>query len=71
MTLDSKARQVANYSLPVVFANDDTTSAGELGMLKRLALRDGTVDEEERANVEHENPAVQEEIARFLRQYDI
>jgi hypothetical protein len=76
----SKAQELARYSFLVVFANDDTISKEELGMLERLALRDGVVDDAERttlrnifarANVAHLTPEVSEEIERFRREYGI
>jgi len=76
----SKAQELASYSFLVVFANDDTISEAELGMLERLALGDGVVDDAERAvlrdifaraNEAHLTPVVSEEIARFRREYDI
>jgi tellurite resistance protein len=36
------------YSFLVAFANDGTIDADELAFIKRLALRDGVVDDEER-----------------------
>lgn len=69
-----------NYSFLVVFANDDTICEKELGMITRLALRDGVIDDEER-KVLHEvfkraltgniTPEVGEEIKRFREKYDI
>ena len=44
----SRAREIACYSFLVVFANDAVIDERELGMLKRLALEDGVVDEDER-----------------------
>jgi len=46
--MDSSARQLVAYSFLVVFANDGTLSESELEMLKRIAMEDGSVDEEEK-----------------------
>jgi hypothetical protein len=40
---------IMQYSFLRVFANDGTIDAAELGMLEKLALEDGTVDDHERA----------------------
>lgn len=45
----SGAKALSGYSFLVVFGNDDRISSGELAMLEKIALRDGTVDEHERA----------------------
>ena len=68
------------YSFLVVFANDDTIDAHELGMLMRLALQDRDVDQHERdvlskvfARVTQETVAsdVWSEISRFKSRYQI
>ena len=45
----SSADELLSYSFLVAFANDDAISEGELSMIKRLALSDGTIDAQERA----------------------
>ncbi len=37
------------YSFLVAFANDGTVDADELSFIKRLALKDGVVDDDERS----------------------
>jgi DNA-binding transcriptional regulator/RsmH inhibitor MraZ len=80
MKKDSGAKQLMEYGFLVVFANDDAISEGELKMIEKLALRDGEVDEEEkavlrnifeRANKMHMDQATRDEIARFREQYRI
>ena len=44
----SKASEIAGYSFLVIFANDGTIDAAEFAHLKKLALADGIVDDEER-----------------------
>lgn len=48
MTKQSRARDLIGYSFLVMFANDETIDENELAMLEKLALEDGTVDNEER-----------------------
>lgn len=45
---ESRAREIARYSFLVAFANDGKLDENELGMIKRLALEDGVVDDDER-----------------------
>ena len=45
---DCKARELAEYAFLQVFADDDTIDEVEFMFIKRLALSDGIVDEEER-----------------------
>lgn len=80
MTNDSAARDIMNYSFLVAFADDDTICEKELGMITRLALRDGVIDDEERivmrevfdrAHTGNITPDVREEIKRFREKYDI
>lgn len=44
----SNARALVAYSFLVVFGNDDSIDAAELAMLKKLALEDGYIDDEEK-----------------------
>ena len=46
--MTSNANAIMQYSFLYVFANDSTIDAQELAMLKRLALEDGVVDDQER-----------------------
>jgi tellurite resistance protein len=45
----SQSDAIMRYSFLVAFANDGTIDADELAFIERLALRDGVVDDEERA----------------------
>ncbi len=45
---DCKAQEIAEYAFLQVFADDETIDEVEFLFLKRLALTDGTVDDEER-----------------------
>ena len=45
---ESKANAIMNYSFLVAFANDGTVDRNELEFIKKLALKDGVVDEEEK-----------------------
>jgi len=45
---DSNAIEIMEYSFLVAFANDGHLDVAELGMLERLALADGKVDDKER-----------------------
>jgi tellurite resistance protein len=45
----SESDAIMRYSFLVAFANDGTIDADELAFIERLALRDGVVDDEERA----------------------
>jgi hypothetical protein len=80
MTEKSGADALMGYSFLAVFGNDDTISGGELKMLKRLALEDGEIDDDERgilravfdrANPDHMDDATKAEIARFREKYGI
>jgi hypothetical protein len=77
---DSSWNAIMQYSFLSVFANDGTIDADELAMLQRLALRDGIVDEKERAvlsrifaRVEPDtvSPGIWDEICRFKADYTI
>lgn len=68
------------YSFIKVFATDGVIDAPELAMLERLALEDGSVDEEERAvlsrvfsriTAENTDPQVWKEIQRFKTEFSI
>lgn len=68
-----------NYSFLVAFANDGTIDEGELAFIKKLALKDGVLDEEEKEVLRRifgkldENalsPTVRSEIASFRQEYD-
>lgn len=48
MNNNGESRALMMYSLSA-FANDGTLDAGELDFIKRLALRDGVIDEDERS----------------------
>lgn len=78
MSEGSKA--VEAYSFLVAFANDRTIDAKELAFMEHIVLRDGVVDEDEKAvlhnifgRVDPANtePAVLEEIRRFREKYGI
>ncbi len=45
---DGKAPELVEYALLRVFADDDTIDEVEFLFIKRLALSDGVVDEQER-----------------------
>ena len=71
---------IMQYSFLRIFANDGTIDAGELEMLQKLALEDGTVDDKERdvlshifARVSADTVAadVWQEICRFKEQHQI
>jgi len=73
-TIQSNARALVAYSFLVVFARDDTITADELAMLEKLALDDGTIDDEEkkvlgnifsRVDKDHLTDAVWQEIQNF------
>jgi len=44
----SKAGDISRYSFLHVFANDPTIDIAELDFIKRLAMHDGQIDDEER-----------------------
>ena len=77
---DSRAKEIMSYTFIEVFADDGTIDADELEFIKRLALKDGVVDDEERvvlANIfsrvgpDIVAPEVWEEIHQFCADYDI
>lgn len=77
---DSAWRELVQYSFLQVFANDMIIDAAELRMLKRLALKDGIIDEQERAVLAHVfkrvegfalEPEVRAEIDRFRAEHGI
>ncbi len=74
MDPNSGAKRLMGYAFLVVFANDDTISAGELHMLEKIALEDGVIDEDEkrilkkifsRVTKEQLADAVWSEISKF------
>ena len=76
----SSWNEIMQYSFLAVFANDGRLDAAEMAMLERLALRDGTVDPQERtvlsrifAKVQPDSvtPDVWDEIQRFKSKYEI
>ncbi len=76
----SESDAIMRYSFLVAFANDGTIDADELAFIERLALRDGVVDDEERAvlaqifsRLSQDKVAapVWSEIQEFKRQYQI
>lgn len=76
--MTSDASRLTAYSFLVVFANDRVLDANELVMLERIALRDGLVDEDEKARLqdifaraaEHDLDAgVRAEIERFRERH--
>ena len=80
MATTSSANAIMQYSFLCVFANDRTIDARELAMLEKLALEDGTMDDQERAmlsrifaRVTAESVAedVWDEICRFKAEYQI
>jgi hypothetical protein len=80
MATTGSANAIMQYSFLSVFANDRTIDARELAMLQKLALEDGTVDDQERAvlsrifaRVTAESVAgdVWDEICRFKAKYQI
>jgi len=80
MSSESGAKQLMGYSFLVVFANDGTINEEELKMLKRIALEDCVIDEDERrvlgiifARAENTRlaPEVSEDIKRFREKYSI
>lgn len=80
MSHESRAADLVGYSFLVMFANDGVIDLDELHFLERLALADGTIDDDERtalrrilARVEPSGlaPAVQAELAAFRRRYAV
>ena len=76
----SSWNEIMQYSFLAVFANDGRVDAAEMAMLQKLALRDGTVDDRERAVLsrifakvqpDSVTPEVWEEIRRFKTKYEI
>ncbi len=79
-TEGSRDREIAEYSFLVVFANDGLIDHEELAMIKRLALEDHIISEEEkevlhnifsRVDPERTDPGVLEEIRQFRKEYGI
>ena len=75
-----RAGDIRRYSFLHVFANDPTIDASELEFMKRLALEDGVVDDEERRVLSSilgrvsqatVDPDCWIEIRRFKAQYGI
>jgi hypothetical protein len=71
---------IMQYSFLRIFANDGTIDAGELEMLQKLALEDGTVDDRERDVLSHifarvnsdtVSSDVWQEICRFKERHQI
>ena len=80
MDQHSSAKRLMGYAFLVVFANDDTIEERELEMLKKIALEDGVIDEDEkrilkrifsRVTKEQVADAVWSEINKFRDYYDI
>jgi hypothetical protein len=80
MSNGSAWNAIMQYSFLSVFAKDGVIDANELAMLERLALRDGQVDNEERAvltkvfarvNEQTTEPAVWAEMQRFKQEFGI
>ncbi len=68
-----------NYSFLVAFADDGTIDEGELAFIKRLALKDGILDDQEKEvlvrifdKLDHNalSPTVRAEIASFREEFD-
>jgi len=77
---DSAWRDLVQYSFLKVFADDMIIDAAELAALKKLALKDGIIDEQERAVLAYVfqrvegfalEPGVREEIERFRAEHGI
>ena len=76
----SSSNAIMQYAFLRVFANDRTIDDAELGMLMRLALRDGKIDASEskvlasifaRVSQDTVTPDVWEGIARFESEHGI
>lgn len=76
----SGAGDIERYSFLVAFANDDLIDLQELRFIEKLALRDGVVDDEERAELRaifarvdraRLDSETSAELARFCAQYGI
>lgn len=74
----SSWRQLIQYSFLKVFADDEMIDAGEWAILKKLALADGVVDENERmvlskifdrVDPRSLEPKVREEIESFRAEH--
>ena len=48
MAADSKAKEIERYSFLYALANDDVISESELEFMKKLAYRDGVIDDKEK-----------------------
>ena len=79
MSQGSRAREIMNYSFLVALADDGTIDEGELAFIKRLALKDGVIDDEEKEvlarifgklNADDLSTTVRDEIASFRREFD-
>ncbi len=79
MSHGSRAREIMNYSFLVAFADDGTIDEGELAFIKRLALKDGVLDDKEKEvlvrifgklDESALSPTVRTEIANFRREFD-
>ena len=77
---DSSWRDLVQYSFLKAFADDMIIDAEELAVLKKLALKDSIVDEQERAVLAYVykrvegfalEPGVREEIDRFRAEHGI
>lgn len=53
MEIKSKAGHILGYSFLVVFANDGIIDEAEFAMMKRLALEDSVVDDDEKNVLKH------------------
>jgi hypothetical protein len=76
----SERDAIMRYSFLVAFANDGTLDADELAFIKRLALRDGIVDDGERTvlsrifarvSAETVTPDVWRDIEAFKQEHQI
>jgi tellurite resistance protein len=79
MNHGSRAREIMNYSFLVAFADDGTIDEAELAFIKRLALKDGVIDEQEkevltrifdRLDADSLAPTVRDEIEKFREEFD-
>jgi tellurite resistance protein len=79
MNPGSRAREIMNYSFLVAFADDGTIDEGELAFIKRLALKDGVLDDKEKEVLQKIfgkldedtlSPTVLAEIRAFRKEYD-
>ena len=78
MADDSAADDIERYSFLVALANDRVIDLAELGFIERLALRDGKVDDDEKAvinalfaRIDEASlaPEVQAELKAFRERY--